>query len=462
MSFFDFLHKFVSDVPQVHNLGVKQQFGVWTMQDGTFRNEPVTLFSGDLNEFSLNTVKRLLKLRHPNILKLLDTIQTQSKVYIVTERVSILKPLTKNETLWGLYQVASALKFLNDNGLLHGCLLLDSILVTESGEWKLFKFELLSEPQNFSHGKVRFVCDLTDVPWEGYQVTPSCPFAIDRYMFGSLLETLNVEIARVYKNEMHKRPDYDYFFEFLESNVFINQMKRLDQIFLQKEEEQIELLHSINLNECSNQILIKKILPCCFLVLKTKQMFDLCIQIVIRTNTSILPFFELKNKTVTLWLLDVLELLNLKDANLIYPLFEQGYHDVVQIRLKTVQSTKFLFPNLGEWERQGALNSILTLLQDQNLQIRLETLDVLCFLALFLKKADKITLGFCKCLKDLNLKQKALECIETCMHLFSQQEIFQTLIPCVSPICLESNLAKQILKNLINHQILAYDPLVLT
>jgi hypothetical protein len=121
-----------------------------------------------LLQLAKNALKKLRALRHPDILKFLDGVETDSAVYIVTESVVSLctrigregdiKPTSTSAVatgtgdewrIWGLSKVVNALGFINDSGAsTHGNLRLASVFVTPSGEWKLAGFEVLSSPKD--------------------------------------------------------------------------------------------------------------------------------------------------------------------------------------------------------------------------------------------------------------------------------------------------------------------------
>ena len=99
-----------------------------------------------------NCYKRIKMLRHPNILMFQDGVESDKNVSFVSERVQHLHSYLKesnenesqkeNEISWGLYQVATALSFLNnDCKLVHNNVCMSSILVNKAGEWKLAGFE---------------------------------------------------------------------------------------------------------------------------------------------------------------------------------------------------------------------------------------------------------------------------------------------------------------------------------
>lgn len=98
-----------------------------------------------------NAARKLRTLRHPGILKVQDLIETESHIYIITEKVTPLvwhvrrKSLSEETIKWGLYILASTLKFINGDAYsVHGNVRVSSIYTSESGEWKLGGCEVLS------------------------------------------------------------------------------------------------------------------------------------------------------------------------------------------------------------------------------------------------------------------------------------------------------------------------------
>eukprot|EP01117_Protostelium_nocturnum_P013793 TRINITY_DN5190_c0_g1_i1.p1 TRINITY_DN5190_c0_g1~~TRINITY_DN5190_c0_g1_i1.p1 ORF type:complete len:456 (-),score=133.35 TRINITY_DN5190_c0_g1_i1:52-1281(-) len=121
-------------------------------------NSPVSVFSFDtrLNPskqpLASNYFKKLRTLRHPNILTFVDGMEIEgANVTIVTEEVEPLQEVLgqfeeyPNGIVWGLYQIANALSFINNEGkMIHGNLRMENIFVTKSGDWKLGGFDLTS------------------------------------------------------------------------------------------------------------------------------------------------------------------------------------------------------------------------------------------------------------------------------------------------------------------------------
>src|SRR5436305_7006057 len=98
-----------------------------------------------------NAARKLRTLRHPGIIKVIEVIETESNIHIVTEKVTPLswhikrKSLSEETIKWGLFTVASTLKFINDDASsVHGCVRVSAVYTSESGEWKLGGFDVLS------------------------------------------------------------------------------------------------------------------------------------------------------------------------------------------------------------------------------------------------------------------------------------------------------------------------------
>ncbi|KAJ5880732.1 uncharacterized protein N7473_011785 [Penicillium subrubescens] len=132
---------------------------IWTLHNGTRREDgsACSVFTFDIaaNKSRLplakNAVRKSRTLRHPGVIKVLDTIENETNLYIVTERVVPLEWHVKRRSLseetakWGLYTVSSTLKFINDDASsVHGAVRASSVYTSESGEWKLGGFDILS------------------------------------------------------------------------------------------------------------------------------------------------------------------------------------------------------------------------------------------------------------------------------------------------------------------------------
>lgn len=130
---------------------------LWTIHHGTSDKDsrPVTIFEFDVKHpansryFSLvqNAIKkhRALALL-PGVLSIVEVIETDKTIYLITEHAIPLSQLLSNYPkrmkLLGIYQLSVALKYINIEGsCIHGNPRLENIYVTDSYEWKLSGFE---------------------------------------------------------------------------------------------------------------------------------------------------------------------------------------------------------------------------------------------------------------------------------------------------------------------------------
>ena len=143
---------------------------IWTLHSGTKKDDgsPCSVFVFDVNSdhnsgrsklvLARNALRKLRTLRHPDVLKLLDSAETPTAVYIAVEPIRHLQPVldewlrnggteeSKQEWIaWGLSRIANALKFINvDAGSVHGNVRPETIFLSQAGEWRLGGFELLT------------------------------------------------------------------------------------------------------------------------------------------------------------------------------------------------------------------------------------------------------------------------------------------------------------------------------
>ncbi|KAL5195886.1 putative inactive serine/threonine-protein kinase scy1 [Glycine soja] len=233
---FKFLKEVVSgsgtglkDLP--YNIGepYASAWGSWLHFRGTSKDDgsPVSIFSlsgsnsqdGHLAA-GRNGVKRLRTVRHPNILSFLHSTEIETvdagspkvTIYMVTEPVMPLSDKIKELGLegtqrdeyyaWGLHQIAKAVSFLNnDCKLVHGNVCLASVVVTQTLDWKLHAFDVLSEFEGSNEassgqmlqyawlvGSQYKPMELAKSDWAAIKKSP--PWAIDSWGMGSLIYEL--------------------------------------------------------------------------------------------------------------------------------------------------------------------------------------------------------------------------------------------------------------------------------
>ncbi|KAI9851496.1 MAG: hypothetical protein M1838_003571 [Thelocarpon superellum] len=183
----------------------------WALYNGTKREDGsnCSIFSFDVtaNKSSLplarNAVRKLRTLRHPGVVKVLDTVETETYIYMATERVTPLawhvrrQSLSTETTKWGLYNIARTIKFINDEASsVHGNLRTSSIFTSESGEWRLGGFDVLSSMKDdeaviYNYGSLlrdsgRYAPP--EVARSGWDTIKRNPIsAVDSYNLGTLI-----------------------------------------------------------------------------------------------------------------------------------------------------------------------------------------------------------------------------------------------------------------------------------
>nr|KMM68141.1 kinase family protein [Coccidioides posadasii RMSCC 3488] len=189
---------------------------IWSLHNGTKREDgsSCSIFTFEISQdrsrlpLAKNALRKLRTLRHPGVLRVLDTVETDTHIYIVTERVVPLSWLVKRRSLseetakWGLHSVASTLKFINEDAAsVHGAVRVSSIYTSESGEWKLGGFDILGSMKEddaviYTYGSLlpdshRYAPpEVVKGGWETIKRNPL--HAVDSYNFGSLIfETFN-------------------------------------------------------------------------------------------------------------------------------------------------------------------------------------------------------------------------------------------------------------------------------
>ncbi|RAL65380.1 hypothetical protein DID88_000948 [Monilinia fructigena] len=184
---------------------------IWKLYNGTKREDGsnCSIFSFDVSAnksrlpLAKNAVKKLRTLRHPGVIKVLDTVETDAYIYIATERVVPLRWHIKRKSMspetlkWGLFIIAQTIKFINDEASsVHGMLRVGSIYTSESGEWRVGGFEVLSNMNDteaiiYNYGSLvpdsrRYTPpELTNSGWDSIKKHPI--YATDAYNYGTLI-----------------------------------------------------------------------------------------------------------------------------------------------------------------------------------------------------------------------------------------------------------------------------------
>ncbi|RSL92145.1 hypothetical protein CEP52_013990 [Fusarium oligoseptatum] len=184
---------------------------IWTLYNGTKREDGsnCSIFSFDITNnrsrlpLAKNALKKLRTLRHPGVIKVLDAVETETYIYIATERVVPLRWHVKRKSLspetikWGLHSITRTVKFINeDASSIHGSLKVGSVYTSESGEWKLGGFDVLSSVKDdesiiYTYGSVvpdsgRYAPpELARGGWDVIKKNPHT--AVDSFNLGTLI-----------------------------------------------------------------------------------------------------------------------------------------------------------------------------------------------------------------------------------------------------------------------------------
>ena len=142
-------------------------------------------------------------LRHPGVIRVFDTVETDAYIYVATERVTPLawpvrrKALSEETSKWGLYTIANTLTFINDEATsVHGNVRLASVFISQSGEWRLGGFDILGSMKDeeaiiYRHGSSTPSSGSytpPEVTKSGWDIIKRYPVAaVDSYGFGILI-----------------------------------------------------------------------------------------------------------------------------------------------------------------------------------------------------------------------------------------------------------------------------------
>ncbi|KAL6525391.1 hypothetical protein OROHE_015698 [Orobanche hederae] len=285
------------DLP--YNIGepYPSAWGSWVHSRGTSKDDgaPVSVFSLSGSNFSdghlaagRNGVKRLRMVRHPNILSFLHSTETETSdgsttkvtIYVVTEPVMPLSEKIKELGLegsqrddyfaWGLHRIAKAVSFLNnDCKLVHGNVCMDSVVVTQTLDWKLHAFDVLSEFEENNEastgpmlqyeyliGTQYKPVELLKSDWTAVRRSP--PWAIDSWGLGCLIYELFSGMRLSKRKELGNTasipkallPDYQVLLSSVPSRR-LNSSKLLEnsEYFHNKLVETIQFMENLNLKD---------------------------------------------------------------------------------------------------------------------------------------------------------------------------------------------------------------------
>ncbi|VTZ69025.1 protein kinase, putative [Plasmodium chabaudi chabaudi] len=203
-----FVNKLLGDLPPNFNYVIKKKIeyngirgGYYDIYDGVSKNnEDVSIFIYEKsNKDFHNNVKKYVnnhlnyskKLIHPNILKVLYTFDNDKRIYIVTEKcVPLFFENIKGDPIWGIYEVISAVNFINNYNYVHCLINPLSVFVTSKGRWKLSLFDCIYEKNMNIHNIINNIQDHLFFSY-GYKLinfsSVAKPVAIDAYGIAYLM-----------------------------------------------------------------------------------------------------------------------------------------------------------------------------------------------------------------------------------------------------------------------------------
>ncbi|KAF8739684.1 ARM repeat-containing protein, partial [Rhizoctonia solani] len=187
-----------------------------TRRKGQDDSSPVSVFAFDASDpqrrdllpLAKNALRKLRTTRHPDILKFIDVVETDSSIHIVTERVQPLwaalerwssKPAKSREEwlTWGLHRISVALAFINDAcHSSHGMIRVESVFISPSGEWRLGGLDVMSNPTDaaavlYSMGERSRAYKCPEVHKGGWGSLKELPVSTtDSYSLGILIHTV--------------------------------------------------------------------------------------------------------------------------------------------------------------------------------------------------------------------------------------------------------------------------------
>lgn len=446
-------------------------WGSWTHCRGTSKDDGslVSIFSLSGNNSQdghlvagRNGVKRLRTVRHPNILSFIhsteadvfDGSMTKVTIYIVTEPVMPLSEKIKELNLeasqrneyyaWGLNQIAKAVSFLNnDCKLVHGNVCLTSIVVTQTLDWKLHAFDVLSEfdgnleASNGSMLQYEWLVgsqyksmELAKSDWALIRKSP--PWAIDSWGLGCLIYELFSGMKLCKTEELRNTaaipksllPDYQRLLSSTPSRR-LNSSKLVEnsEYFNNKLVETIQFMEVLNLkdsvekdiffrklpnivDQLPRQIVLKKLLPLLASALEFGSAASSALTTLLKMGSwlsvdefsvkvlpSIVKLFASSDRAVRVGLLQHVDQFGesltaqLVDEQ-IFPYVATGFSDSSAfLRELTVKSMLVLAPKLSQRTLSGSLLKHLSKLQvDEEPAIRTNTTILLGNIASYLNE----------------------------------------------------------------------------
>ncbi|KAL1797256.1 hypothetical protein ACET3X_003862 [Alternaria dauci] len=473
---------------------------IWTLHNGTKREDgsKCSIFSFDVTAnksrlpLARNALRKLRTLRHPGVVKVLDTVETETYIYIATERLSPLswhvkrKSLTEETTKWGLHNIAKTLKFVNaDAASIHGCIRPASIFFSESGEWKLGGFDALSSVKEDdsilpTYGGLipdagRYMApEVSKGGWEVVKQNPT--HAVDAYNFGVLIfevfngsynsseqlgqmKSIPPSMHQSYKRLLNPNPKSR-----MSVGQFLDQGKRIGGFFqtpliqVTDDIENLGLKAEDERNELLGKLDAMKVLP---ELLKSVEfggggakVFGTVMQIGQKLSDEeyesqitpvVVRLFGNPDRAIRVCLLDNLPLMidHLPQklvTDKIFPQMVTGFSDIAPVvREQTVKAILTVVPKLSDRVVNGELlRHLAKTANDEQPGIRTNTTICLGKIARNLgasSRAKVLAAAFSRSLRDpfVHARNAALLALAATADLFSEDDCATKLLPIMCP-----------------------------
>ncbi|GAB2270189.1 hypothetical protein Dimus_005093 [Dionaea muscipula] len=520
----------VKDLP--YNIGepYSSSWGSWTHYRGTSKEDgsPVSIFSlsgNNANDGHLaagrNGMKRLRTVRHPNILSFLNSTEVETldgsvakvTIYMVTEPVVPLSEKIKELGLdgkqrdeyyaWGLHQIAKAVSFLNnDCKLVHANVCLASVVVTQTLDWKLHAFDVLSEIDGRSEASTGSMLQyswLVGVQYKPIElaksdwatISNSPPWAIDSWGMGCLIFEL-FSGARLMKTEDLRNtasipksllPDYQRLLSSMPSKR-LNTSKLIEnsEYFQNKLVDTIQFMEVLSLKDSvekdtffrklpnlaeqlPRQIVLKKILPLLASALEFGSAAAPALTALLKMGSwlppeefslkvlpTVVKLFASNDRAIRVALLQHIDQFGdslsaqVVDEQ-VYPHVANGFSDTSAfLRELTLKSMLVLAPKLSQRTISASLLKYLSKLQvDEEPAIRTNTTILLGNIASYLNEGTRkrvlINAFTVRALRDTFSPARGAGIMALCAtsSYYDVTEIATRILPCVVVLIIDSD-----------------------